>query len=329
MEYIKCPLYNLHSKKLLKHLLGIRNNSMLKQSYVAFQINPYIDRSGKPRLIEPPQYDLKIIQKRLKILLGKIDIPDNIFSGIKGRSYAGNAAFHVGESKRNLFKIDLTAFFPSISRDTVYTFFKNDLLCSSDIADILTNFTTVDIDKSAARDKDEIYNFLRDKHISYTNHLISGAPTSQILSYLANHRMFDEMQQISIQNDIAMTVYVDDVTFSSENHISHKFKTQIYNIIRKYNYQISVRKVKAYTRAYPKLVTGVIIDSNGHLQIKNSIKFKIIQEHLYLRNHPNDDKSLQRIRGLLTAARQVDKQAFPTIYHYAFEEMNYKRNVQN
>lgn len=325
MNYIQCPLYNLHSKKLLKYLLGITNNDLLKQDYVAAKISPYIDRSRKPRIIEPPQYELKVIQKRLKKLLGKIDIPNNIFSGIKGRSYTGNAVLHTGNSKRNLFKVDLAAFFPSISRETVYSFFKNDLLCSSDIANILTNFTTVDIDKSFLKDKDDVYSFLESKHVSCKNHLISGAPTSQILSYLVNHNMFDEMQRLSDQSGMVMTVYVDDVTFSSENHISYKFKTKIYDIIKKYNYQISAHKVKTYTRAYPKLVTGVVIDSNGKLKVKNSIKFKIAQEHLHLRNHTNDIESLQRLKGLLTAARQIDKCAFPTIYHYAFVEM--KNNV--
>lgn len=269
MNYTQCPLYNLHSKKLLKYLLGIKSNDLFKQAYVAAEISPYIDRSRKPRIIEPPQYELKVIQKRLKNLLGKIDIPDNIFSGIKGRSYTGNAVLHTGKSRRNLFKVDLTAFFPSISRETVYRFFKNDLLCSSDIANILTNFTTVDIDKSFLKDKDDVYDFFECKHVSCKNHLISGAPTSQILSYLVNHNMFDEMQRLSDQSGIVMTVYVDDVTFSSENHISHKFKTKIYNIIKKYNYQISAHKVKTYTRSYPKLVTGVVIDSNGKLKVKN------------------------------------------------------------
>ncbi len=100
--------------------------------------------------IQPPKDDLKIVQKRIKRMLGKIDIPDNVFSGVKGKSYADNALMHVGDKRRNLFKIDLTAFFPSISRDVVYTFFRDDLHCSPDVAEILTNLTTIDIEKSQA-----------------------------------------------------------------------------------------------------------------------------------------------------------------------------------
>lgn len=320
MEYTSCPLYNLQSKKLLKHLLGINDNNLLKQSYVAGLISPYIDHSSKSRLIEPPKYNLKVIQRRIKKLLSKIIVPNNVFSGIKGRSYVENAKHHIGENRRKVFKIDLTAFFPSISRDIVFQFFKNELMCSSDVAAILTNLTTVDIDKANTKNKDEIYSFLESKNINCNNHLISGAPTSQILSYLVNHKMFDEMQDLANKNNIVMTVYVDDVTFSSESNISRRFKEQIYKTIKKYHYQISKRKVKTYTRAYPKLVTGVIIDSQGKLRIKNSLGLKITKEHEYLRKHPNDNKSLQRLKGLLTAARQIDEDAFSTIYRYAFRK---------
>ena len=276
MIYTNCPLYGLKSKKLLKKLLHINNNQMMKQSYIVSLVSPYIDKSGKPRLIEPPQEELKTVQKRIKNCLGQIAVPNNVFSGIKGRSYADNARFHVGNNRRNLYKIDLTAFFPSITRDTVYRFFAEDLLCSPDVAQLLTNLTTIDLRKSSAKNIDEICEFLKGKNVSSYNHLISGAPTSQILSYLANHQMFDEMQKLADDNSITMTIYVDDVTFSSENRISKDFRDKIIAIIRKYNYQISREKVKRYTKLYPKLITGVIIDAMGKPVLKNSMRQKII-----------------------------------------------------
>ena len=117
----------------------------MKQERVASMISPYVDRSKKPRLIEPPQAELKAVQKHIKTLLGKIEVPNNVFSGIKGRSYSDNALMHLGDCARNLYKIDLTAFFPSIRRETVYRFFFEELCCSPDVAAILTNLTTVDL----------------------------------------------------------------------------------------------------------------------------------------------------------------------------------------
>ena len=306
MIYTDCPLYGLKSKKLLKRLLRINNNQMMRQTHIASLVSPYIDKSGKPRLIEPPHEELKIIQKRIKNCLGQIIVPDN-------------ARFHLGNNRRNLYKIDLTAFFPSITRDTVYHFFAEDLLCSPDVAQFLTNLTTIDLGKSSAKNIDEIYEFLKRKNVSSYNHLISGAPTSQILSYLVNHQMFDEMKKLADDNGITMTVYVDDVTFSGENRISKNFRDKIIAIIRKYNYQISRKKVKRYTKLYPKLVTGVIIDATGNPVLKNSMRQKIILAYNDLKTNPENANLRMRLRGLLIAARQVNKDAFPTIYKFAFQ----------
>lgn len=324
MKYKDCPLYELKSKKMLKYLIGIKDAKLFKQDYVASLIEPYIDTTGKPRLIEPPHFELKLIQKRIKTLLGKIEVPNNVFSGIKGRSYADNANVHKGSHLRNLFKIDLTAFFPSISRETVYEFFYKDLCCAPDVAEILTNLTTIDLTKSKSRNPTEVYEFLEKKKVKCRNHLISGAPTSQIMSYLVNHKMFDEMQALASNSNITMSIYVDDVTFSSEYRISKRFKNSIFNVIQKYNYQVSNKKVKSYSKLYPKLVTGVIIDAAGNLTIKNSLRRKIAVEHDHLCNEPEDRESRQRLRGLITAARQVDKSAFPNIHKFAFDKFQVK-----
>ena len=107
---------------MLKHLLDIKDAKMLKQDYISALVEPYVDLSGKPRLIEPPRAELKVIQKRIKSMLGKIEVPENVFSGIKGRSYADNAAFHVGGELRYLFKIDLTAFSINFARCSISFF---------------------------------------------------------------------------------------------------------------------------------------------------------------------------------------------------------------
>ena len=319
MKYTDCPLYGIQSKKMLKYVLRIKNGDLLRQDCVVSMISPYIDKTKKPRLIEPPQAELKTVQKRMKTLLGKIQVPDNVFSGIKGKSYSDNARLHLGKSKRNLYKIDLTAFFPSISRETVYRFFFEDLCCSPDVAEILTNLTTVDLKKLSQSSLLEVYDFLANKGVKCYNHLISGAPTSQILSYLVNHKMFDELQSLSDKNNVTMTIYVDDVVFSSEHKISSEFRQSVLSLIKKYNYQVSRKKVKGYSKTYPKLVTGVIINSEGRATIKNALRKKIMVEYEYLRNNPDDIKSRQRLRGLVTAARQVDKSAYPNIRKFAFD----------
>lgn len=115
-------------------------------------------------------------------------------------------------------------------------------LCSPDVAEILTNLTTVDLKKLNQSSLLEVYDFLANKGVKCYNHLISGAPTSQILSYLVNHKMFDELQSLSDKNNVTMTIYVDDVVFSSEHKISSEFRQSVLSLIKKYNYQVSRKR---------------------------------------------------------------------------------------
>jgi RNA-directed DNA polymerase len=184
----------------------------------------------------------------------------------------------------------------------------------------LTNITTVDLDLSNIKSMEDINTFLKSKNITTRNHLISGAPTSQLLSYLANQDMFNEIQKLSDNNHITITIYVDDLTFSSTEHISNDFKKEIFSIIRKYGYQISNKKVKGYSKFYPKLITGVIISKDGNITIKNSLRLKIVNELQILKQTPENAISRKRLRGLVTAARQVEPNAYPSIRQFAFNK---------
>ena len=310
-------LYELQSKKNLVYLLKIHDKRFLKQDYIVSHIHPYIDISNKPRLIEPPSLELKTIQKRIKNELAKIEVPYNVYSGIKGRSYIDNAKLHC--NSYYVFKIDLTAFFPCITREKVYSFFSKQLKTKPDIAMILTNLTTIDLAKCQFKDPEPIERFLLDKHITTPNHLISGAPTSQILSYLVNAEMFDELQNLCDKNDVIMSIYVDDVTFSSNHKISHKFKEIVYSIISKYMFKLSRSKIKYYTKNYPKLITGPVIN-HQNLVLRNSLRYKISLEfNTYKSDHTNKS-SYNRLRGLLIAANQISPNSYTNINKYLNEK---------
>lgn len=67
------------------------------------------------------------------------------------------------------------------------------------------------------------------------------------------------------------------------------------------------------------MVTGVIIDATGKIVLKNSMRQKIIIAYNELKNDPDNADIRMRLKGLLIAARQVNKDAFPTIYKFAFQ----------
>ena len=309
---IQSNLYKQTSKKYLLNLLHIHDKRFLQQRYVSKHISPYIQTTPKPRLIEVPSEKLKIIQRNIKNELSKIIVPENIFSGVKGKSYIENAKLHSGN--RFVFKIDLSSFFPCISRNTVYNFFTESLQTSPDIAYILTNLLTVDLSKCNIEDADSVNEFLISKKIKTSNHLISGSPASQILSYLVNHKMFDTLQEFCNKNGLIMSVYVDDITFSSQHVISHSQKEVIYKIISKKLYRLSRNKVKYYTKNYPKLITGAVISSNGNLKIRNSLSLNIIKEWKHFKQNQQDSQSKARLQGLIIAAHQIEPKKFQSIY---------------
>lgn len=319
MDFINCPLYRLQSKRGLKYLLKITTTDFFDQNYVLSSIHPYIDKNGKPRLIEAPNLPLKSIQSRIKNLLSQIVVPDYVFSGVRGKSYVDNATYHFANQPKYVYKLDLSSFFPSISRDRVYCFFLNDLLCSPDVSEILTNLTTIDLDKKQ-KTSESVHSFMLDKNIYCYNHLITGSPSSPILSFLVNHEMFTELNRLSEQHSIIMSLYVDDITFSCFNPIPRSFKEQICRILLKNGYSISSEKTKYYTKQYPKLITGIVVNTNGVLTIKNSLRHKIIIEFERLRANPADFVCRQRLRGLLAAARQINNNSYPSIWQYAYAE---------
>lgn len=305
-------LYKQTSKKYLLNLLHIRDKRFLQQRFVSKHISPYIQTNPKPRLIEVPSEELKIIQRHIKNELNKIVVPENIFSGVKGKSYIENAKLHSGN--KYVFKVDLSSFFPCITRNTVYNFFIEALKTSPDIACILTNLLTVDLSQCNIEDAESVENFLLSKKIKTPNHLISGSPASQILSYLVNYKMFDTLQEFCNKNELIMSVYVDDITFSSQHVISHNQKEVIYKIISKNLYRLSRNKIKYYTKRYSKLVTGAVISSNGNLKIRNSLSLNIIKEWKRFKQNQQDTQSKARLQGLIIAAHQSEPAKFQSIY---------------
>ena len=307
-----CPLYSLQSKKQLKEKLSIKDNKYIKGNFQD-EVHIFIDSIGKPRLIEAPSQELKNIQSRIKDCLHMCSFPDFVFSGVKKKTYINNALLH--KNCKFMFKADISAFFPNISRNTVYSFFKNDLCVSSDVAKILTDLCTVDITTAIEQDVN-VKKFVEKKKIRQNNHLCTGSPVSQLLSFLVNRKMFEELHTISLQQGCTFSVYVDDIFFSSQMPIPKAFQKKVLSIITKYGYNVSKRKVIYYTSKEYKKITGVIITPDNKLLVPNRLKKKIVNGFSNGK-YTVDDKCL---KGMLYAAKNVDSNAFQNIQKYVFEQ---------
>ena len=298
MDYSKCPFYELKRKRDLNAIIKIKTKN---KNTFNLQYKPYIEKHPKRRLIEAPKKEIKIIQKRIKEQLDLIEFPNNVFSGMKGRSYIDNAYYHI-ESNYFL-KMDLSKFFPNTSREKIYNFYYNKLKVSSDIASILTDLSSVDITNIMST---EVKDFIIEKGIRYTNHLPSGSPISSILSYLANIDMFDELNKLAKNNNCLVSFYVDDIIFSSKYQIPKALIQKAKRIITKHGQIVNEDKTKTYMANDYKKITGCVI-KNHELYISNKTRYKIAE---LLKQECYTQKEINSILGLINNAHLFDKSKY-------------------
>jgi hypothetical protein len=239
----------------------------------------------------------------------KCDLPSYVFSGVKKKSYIDNARFH--KDCKYLYKTDISAFFPNISRNKVYKFFVNDLSTSPDVAKALTDICTVDISNALSSDE-LVADFVKKKKIRMHNHLCTGSPASPLLSYLVNRDLFDSLNKIATSNGLKFTVYVDDVFFSSKKPISYGIRQQILKTLTKYGYNISFKKVIYYNDRKNKKVTGVIITPFNELNVPNKLKRKVVTGFSKGKLTVKEEQ----LKGMLVASRLIEKDSFKGINQY-------------
>lgn len=298
MDYSVCPLFGITRKRDLGKILKTK---MKNKNQFNLQYKPYIDKKTKKRLIEAPNYSLKLIQKRIKQSFDCLQFPENVFSGIRSRSYIDNAYYHI-ESNYFL-KMDMSKFFPNTSREKIYIFYSKKLNMPNDIASILTDLSTVNIEPLMSI---EVRKYILEKGIRHYNHLPSGSPVSSILSYLANKDMFDELVHLAKSNNCIVSFYVDDIIFSSKNKISKNLIAKAEKIISKHGQIVNKDKTKTYQTTDYKKITGCII-KNNELIIPNKIRYKIKKA---LKNDNYTNSEIQSILGLINNAQMFDKRKY-------------------
>lgn len=296
MNFKNCELYKIKRKRDLFILLHIDENKLNEELY-----KYKVCIKDKKRLLEKPSEELKKIQRNILYKLYQLDFPQYVFSGIKGRSAFGNAIYHI--NCKYMLKLDMSKFFPNTHRNNIYEFFKDKLKMSSDVSSICTDIVTVNYEKEDVEIDYEVYDFLKRKKIKNTNHLPSGTPTSQILSYLANIDMFDKIIEYTKKHKLQCSIYVDDITISSPNrYITKKEESEIKRIIKKHKHNLSKEKTIRYSVNEFKKVTGFVIDPNNRLVIPNKIKSKIKNQTKFIRKKELDEQRKNSIIGLTNFA---------------------------
>lgn len=79
-----------------------------------------------------------------------------------------------------------------------------------------------------------------------------------------------------------MTVYVDDIVFSSSKLIDQKFINSLFGIVKKNKLNIKKSKVKLYGLNHMKKITGLCITTGGVIRVPNSKHFETKIQYDYL-----------------------------------------------
>ena len=304
INFKNCQLYNVKRKRDLYYLIRSTPEE------VGLILNKYkVCISESNRLLEKPNSSLKQLQRRILNKLYQIDFPEYVFSGIKGKSAYDNALKHI--NSEFMLKLDMSKFFPNTHRDKVYNFFYKKLKMSADVAKICTDITTINYDEKNVVIDDNVYEYMKLKHIKIRNHLPSGTPTSQILSYLANLDMFDEIIYYCKSHNLICSIYVDDITVSTNRKISFQEEKQLKDIIRKYGQKISKDKIIRYNNNEYKKITGFVISPIHKLVVGNKIKLKIKNRLLQLNDLKEiDDSTKNSLIGLINFSELSMKNAY-------------------
>lgn len=294
IELNQCLLYRCRSKKRLAEHLELGFDDIKKRSeWIDYVVTHEPKKNGGGlRAIYAPSEKLKATQRRILRLLCRIGKPQWVYSGTKGKSYVDNALAHNGRSFMVL--TDIESFYERCTREMVYRFFRDEMQTSPDVAEILADLTT--------------YKNAEEKSI-----IPSGSPCSQLLAYFAYREMFEELEACARRYRCSMSLYVDDITLSSDMPICNpmNLQKQMARITRAYGHRLKWRKTRYAGRAEYKLVTGVALDGLGEPHIPNRLGMNIM-DGLH-DSMGGDNDQIAPTLGRIGAARQIIPGVFPEV----------------
>jgi hypothetical protein len=238
------PLYNLQNKKTLAALLFYDEAGYMLQdipfinNYNVFILeNKLSNGEKKQRIVETPQGMLKTIHNRIFKFLNRLDLPDYLISK-KNSSYINNHLVHKQNS--HILTMDISKFYPMCSFAKVNWFFLNSMKMSEDTSYIISKILTINYDEMKIKEDVQTYfdSLKKNENIVFPReHIPTGSSVSNILSFLSYKDMFDKIYTLSLFRNIKMTVYVDDLTFSSDRKIPSEYIHEVKRIIKHYGHK--------------------------------------------------------------------------------------------
>ena len=267
---IQSKLYKLYSKSELAKLLGCSTNFIKKfNPSRLYYHNRYEDKkNGKgKREINNPGRNLKSLHKTLLKIFQKIETPKYLMSGVKGVSIKDIATMH--QQCNYMLCLDISDFYRSARVSYVRKMFIKEFKIASNLAEFLSLVTTIPSE---------------DSRIKY---IPTGSPISQL--------------------DIKFSLYVDDMTFSSESVISESFYRLVIKRLKSVGLTVKPQKTKRYDFTQDKTTVGIKITKTHETKITDKNRHNIIS---VMKSSGRISKwSLQimrKVRGMIVSAQQKE-----------------------
>lgn len=294
----KSPLYRLRNRRKLAELLHLEPKFFSVSHDFEYNEFEKSKSDGETRYFAEPLYELKRIQRQIHKLLQRIETPEWVKAGKKNESYVTNCSMHL--QAKYMRTMDISKFYDSVDCKYIYKMFSGKFRMETDIARLMT------------------------KLVTHNRKLPTGSPSSQLIIYWAYSDMFDEINVIAQQYNCIFSLYVDDMTFSSEQDIPYTMREEIAAVLKKYGLYAKRSKDHYYKPTDLKVATGCGI-RNKRLVVLNNQRLKILEQYKECKK-TDDIKEIERLNGMLCSARQIEPDIFPSIINYL--KMNEKRLIE-
>lgn len=279
----------MRNRRKLAILLGLPENYFShKQQYEYYEFSKPKSNGDGERHFTVPLEELKLIQKVLCRLLTRIETPDWVMSGKKHCSYITNAERHV--ENQFVKTMDISQFYDSVQRKHIYKMFKDTFKMAEDISWLMTELVT------------------------YKGVLPTGSPSSQLIVYWTYSNMFANINRIAIDKSCLFTLYVDDMTFSSQYPISQELREAVAEQLKQNGLKAKNSKDHYYQAKAMKVITGVGLKDGAKVVLNK--KRKAILEQYQKCKETRDIYDIEKLNGMLCSQRQIEKDIFPEIANF-------------
>ena len=252
-----------------------------------------IKTKSKVRHIIAPQDEFMTALKHLNVLLqSKFDRKNDLFQVAykKGKSIVNNAEIHQGN--KYVFKTDFKDFFPS---------------CKRCLVEPVLDFLFEDYNGfNVAIIKDLFYS-----NILYKNSLFIGSPISgTIANYIISDAVL-EMRSKALKYGIKMTVYADDITFSSDKVLYKKSVLEIVNTsLQKLGlsnyFKLNSKKCIGLSNQR-RSITGIVFNHNDEMTT-HRFRYEHIRQSLYqLSKGDTSHFRMSELKGQIAFVLPTDK----------------------